>query len=197
MIFKPLLHPSCLEILFIISLFEIEFIKDELQIQRHNSLMFSPFQLLLFSTLSFFPLVNLSILYSCFSLIGNAFQEVPGSSILKALSTLRKQGFSSLPHYYLRAGSALLVRNIVVLSIIPFRYFLLDTFFWFINAIYIYIVCRILFNPGLLVFLYLPKSCSVSLMIPVKKHFYAEQQCQCKNMFLMEKLERSVLNQKT
>ncbi|KAK7279928.1 hypothetical protein RJT34_24989 [Clitoria ternatea] len=35
-------------------------------------------------------------------------EEVPGSSILKALSTLRKQGFSSLPQYYLRAGSALL-----------------------------------------------------------------------------------------
>ncbi|ESW15434.1 hypothetical protein PHAVU_007G072400 [Phaseolus vulgaris] len=38
-------------------------------------------------------------------------EEVPGSSILEALTTLRKQGFSSLPQYYLRAGSALL--NIV------------------------------------------------------------------------------------
>ncbi|RDY03653.1 hypothetical protein CR513_12745, partial [Mucuna pruriens] len=37
-------------------------------------------------------------------------EEVPGSSILEALATLRKQGFS-FPQYYLRAGSALL--NIV------------------------------------------------------------------------------------
>ncbi|KAJ1384998.1 Zinc finger C2H2-type [Sesbania bispinosa] len=35
-------------------------------------------------------------------------EEVPGSSILKALTNLRKQGFSPLPQYYLRAGSALL-----------------------------------------------------------------------------------------
>ncbi|XP_020240449.1 uncharacterized protein LOC109819211 isoform X2 [Cajanus cajan] len=35
-------------------------------------------------------------------------EEVRGSSILEALITLRKQGFSSLPQYYLRAGSALL-----------------------------------------------------------------------------------------
>ncbi|XP_027364159.1 uncharacterized protein LOC113871317 isoform X2 [Abrus precatorius] len=35
-------------------------------------------------------------------------EEVPGSSILKALTTIRKQGFSSFPQYYLRSGSALL-----------------------------------------------------------------------------------------
>ncbi|XP_054786776.1 uncharacterized protein LOC129293016 [Prosopis cineraria] len=36
-------------------------------------------------------------------------EEVPGSSMLKALTTLvRKQGFSSLPQNYLKAGSALL-----------------------------------------------------------------------------------------
>ncbi|KAK7315067.1 hypothetical protein VNO77_33599 [Canavalia gladiata] len=36
-------------------------------------------------------------------------EEVPGSSILKALTTLiLKQAFSSLPQYYLRAGAALL-----------------------------------------------------------------------------------------
>ncbi|XP_061364481.1 uncharacterized protein LOC133307927 [Gastrolobium bilobum] len=35
-------------------------------------------------------------------------EEVPGSSILSALTTVIKQGFSSLPQYYLRAGSALL-----------------------------------------------------------------------------------------
>ncbi|CAN6705744.1 unnamed protein product [Malus baccata var. baccata] len=36
-------------------------------------------------------------------------EEVPGSSIIKALTTLiRKPGFSSFPHYCLRAGSALL-----------------------------------------------------------------------------------------
>ncbi|CAJ1977031.1 unnamed protein product [Sphenostylis stenocarpa] len=38
-------------------------------------------------------------------------EEISGTSILEALTTLRKQGFSSLPQYYLRAGSALL--NIV------------------------------------------------------------------------------------
>ncbi|KAK7391354.1 hypothetical protein VNO78_19769 [Psophocarpus tetragonolobus] len=38
-------------------------------------------------------------------------EDVPGSSILEALTNLKKQGFSSLPQYYLRAGSALL--NIV------------------------------------------------------------------------------------
>jgi hypothetical protein len=49
----------------------------------------------------------------------NAFQEVPGSSILQALSTLRtQQGFYSLPHNYLRAGFSLLVRNIAVILII-------------------------------------------------------------------------------
>ncbi|KAL2324549.1 hypothetical protein Fmac_023607 [Flemingia macrophylla] len=35
-------------------------------------------------------------------------EEVRGPSILEALTTLRKQGFSSLPQYYLRAGSVLL-----------------------------------------------------------------------------------------
>lgn len=36
-------------------------------------------------------------------------EEVPGSSILKALTTLiRKPGFTSLPHLYVKAGSALL-----------------------------------------------------------------------------------------
>ncbi|XP_057734998.1 uncharacterized protein LOC130950499 [Arachis stenosperma] len=36
-------------------------------------------------------------------------EEVPGSSILNALASLtQKQGFSSLPQYYLKAGSALL-----------------------------------------------------------------------------------------
>jgi len=61
---------------------------------------------------SFFPeFIKVSfIVFS--SPFQNAFQEVPGSSILEALTTLRKQGFSSLPQYYLRAGSALLVRNI-------------------------------------------------------------------------------------
>ncbi|VVA11137.1 PREDICTED: C2H2 zinc finger [Prunus dulcis] len=36
-------------------------------------------------------------------------EEVPGSSIIKALTThIRKPGFSSMPHIYLKAGSALL-----------------------------------------------------------------------------------------
>ncbi|XP_015888857.1 uncharacterized protein LOC107423753 isoform X1 [Ziziphus jujuba] len=36
-------------------------------------------------------------------------EEVPGSTLIKALTTLiRKPGFSSLPHVYLKAGSALL-----------------------------------------------------------------------------------------
>ncbi|XP_050385416.1 uncharacterized protein LOC126801956 [Argentina anserina] len=35
-------------------------------------------------------------------------EEVAGSSIIKALTTLRKPGFTSLPHIYLKAGSALL-----------------------------------------------------------------------------------------
>lgn len=71
-------------------------------------------QLLLFSSFTRFLLINPNILYYCLSPTGNAFQEVPGSSVLQALSTLRtQQGFYSFPHGYLRAGFALLVRNIV------------------------------------------------------------------------------------
>lgn len=77
-------------------------------------------------------------------------------------------------------------------------YFMLDAFIWFImQYIYIYTVYRILFNPGLLVFLYLLRSCSVSLMNPVKKHSYVEWHCQCKDMFSMERPERLALNKKT
>ncbi|TKY51318.1 hypothetical protein E2542_SST22829 [Spatholobus suberectus] len=87
---------------------------DKKQRYKYNDTVVS-FGCLLFSLLCsnfpFFPSINQSIFYSCFFPIENASQEVPGSSILEALTTLRKQGFSSLPQYYLRAGSALL--NIV------------------------------------------------------------------------------------
>lgn len=45
-----------------------------------------------------------------FFLMCYKFQEVAGSSIIKALASYtRKLGFSSLPHVYVKAGAALLV----------------------------------------------------------------------------------------
>ena len=43
---------------------------------------------------------------------------------------------------------------------------------------YTLIVCRVLLNLDLPAFPYLPNCCSVFLMMPVKKHGYAEQQSQ-------------------
>lgn len=106
-----------------------------------------------------------------------------------------------MPHIYLKAGSALLVRPYSLFLCISFYcneltyglfygYDISDSFFF-------YVLIRISSKLDLPGSPFLPRSYFLSLMTQVKRRSYLGQPYQCKDIFLMGKLGRLALNQRT